>query len=1038
MKKYILGILTLFVLASSAAAVTVIPPYYANEQYKKVSDTWTWTNPAPDTYYYRGDFHLVNSSWVAKASACPEGVVMRASGTVEAKDIRATRLFGDGSGISGIIGGAVFALQADVAASTAAERSQRIAQDVLIGQATGQVAASVTAEAVSRAAGDALIGNATGQLKIGLQNEITARQAADILIGGATGQLRVDLAAEIAARVAAGILTAQATSYLALQDAAIKKSTGIISGMEGAGAGDILIHDGTRWSRLSRGSEGQIFTVSGASAAWKQHIVTEYKISPSTGMQAGTLSPLVRVTTASLVASGIANTNTFLRGDGSWQIIIGTQAFSELFLSISSGAMIQANKAEINALHVATATEISARLLGDQQNKIEIDQLHLATATERSERITGDNSITTARSSFTVIGNAVIGQNIYLSAAALAKLTLEGNTGNIISSGTMISLTNAASPAVSLTDTTNGLNLLLYVSNTNGGLDMLTNHALRLSAADKVRIVMDPTSNRNIYDPVGAFSLMTTTQASNGDWVMPNNVIVGQNLISRTAVISSVTVNGYEGKLIDVSTQGLAQKTTNYFFYGSASDYWNAYGQIKARERGTLGDLVLGHAGSSWAGLINSASQGNGAPTLAWGAGYLAISTQAVIANINEVFKVSNLGAPRINFFNDVSMSTWTASKLDIPHNVSVGALMTGRWGQFTSSVTVAGRFLVGGSSPTYQTYIGGFSDGLGLIVDAGTTSNFIDFATTAGSGNGNSISLGFLNATTGARRGYIQYNLLNEALNYRVNGVTVASTTASEHFFGNNTTTAQNSQARWINATSSASVRGLNNILGYYDLSNGYAYRMARQTGDAIVNVLKFEGDMLQTNLGQSSANGWKIRNSGDVQVAMIGGDGSHLIGVPGYVSTFTALGAIVFPFNVTAGSLTIAGITQAVGYNPVLASSEPAHQPSIATVDYVGIATMTVTLKGGRPAMLVYDVNTTNGSGASRDYTFELTNNSLLLDDEHILTNPGLSSGMMVASKYIPSTTAGVNTFCINVKSSSATGAQTARDIHINIVEY
>lgn len=473
MKKYLLGLLA-FLVAIPALAVT--PPYYVNQQYTSVADTKTWTNPAPNDYYYRGNYHFVASSSVVKTTACPEGVVVRGTGTVEAREIRGTKLYGDGSGISGIIGGAVFALQADVAASTAAERGERIAadvligqatgqaataslnrdvllgqatgyeqaarivqdtligqatgqaaagslsrdvligqttgyeqaariaQDVLIGQATGQTRASLTAETSARQAADILLGQTTGQLLIGLNNETVARIAGDVVLGQTTGQLRIALTAETVARIAADILAGQATGQLVLRDTAIARSTGMIAGMEGAGAGDLWVYDGARWTRQSLGSEGQILVVSGSSVAWKVHYPTEYMVSPSTGIQHGTLDSQVKVTTASIVANGIANTDTFLRGDGRWAIIIGTQAYTEVFLNISSGAYIQANKAEINALHLATATERTARMAQDvligqatgytqgyaAQLKGEIDSIHLATATERTARIAGD------------------------------------------------------------------------------------------------------------------------------------------------------------------------------------------------------------------------------------------------------------------------------------------------------------------------------------------------------------------------------------------------------------------------------------------------------------------------------------------------------------------------------------------------------------------------------------------------------------------------------------------------------------------------
>ena len=97
--------IALFLLFTAAQAMAVLPPYYKNEQFTTGADTKTYTNPAPNDSYYRGNYHFVASSWIAKSTACPEGVVVRATGTVEAKDIRADRIWGDGSNITGISGG---------------------------------------------------------------------------------------------------------------------------------------------------------------------------------------------------------------------------------------------------------------------------------------------------------------------------------------------------------------------------------------------------------------------------------------------------------------------------------------------------------------------------------------------------------------------------------------------------------------------------------------------------------------------------------------------------------------------------------------------------------------------------------------------------------------------------------------------------------------------------------------------------------------------------------------------------------------------
>ena len=263
------AILSLYLLAGAIIPVlAATPPYYLNEMSRTVADTTTWTNPAPSDFYYRGNYHFVASSSVVKASACPEGVVVYATGTVQAKDLRAVRLHGDGSDITGIIGGANFALESDVNVSTNAERAARIATDALISAATAQervervgadgvLTNAVVQEQLDRKAADVLIGSATGY-------EQAARVATDNLIGKATTQELVD-------RLAADTLIGQTTGYewaaRINQDILIGKATGYEQAVRQAA--DTLLGGATTAQGVQIANLGQ------STASWQASLVSE-------------------------------------------------------------------------------------------------------------------------------------------------------------------------------------------------------------------------------------------------------------------------------------------------------------------------------------------------------------------------------------------------------------------------------------------------------------------------------------------------------------------------------------------------------------------------------------------------------------------------------------------------------------------------------------------------------------------------------------------------------------------------------------------
>lgn len=138
------------------------------------------------------------------------------------------------------------------------------------------------------------------------------------------------------------------------------------------------------------------------------------------------------------------------------------------------------------------------------------------------------------------------------------------------------------------------------------------------------------------------------------------------------------------------------------------------------------------------------------------------------------------------------------------------------------------------------------------------------------------------------------------------------------------------------------------------------------------------------------------------------------------------------------SGASILLGGRDQTIGFLPVVASSEIAHKPSIASVSYVWISTMTTPAQfGGRPGYFCWSVQTNNGSGSSRDYTIQIYRDGVAYDTPHLNTNPGNAYQVTSECKII-TTTSGVHTYALGILSSSATGTQTAGDCDLGFIEF
>lgn len=133
-------------------------------------------------------------------------------------------------------------------------------------------------------------------------------------------------------------------------------------------------------------------------------------------------------------------------------------------------------------------------------------------------------------------------------------------------------------------------------------------------------------------------------------------------------------------------------------------------------------------------------------------------------------------------------------------------------------------------------------------------------------------------------------------------------------------------------------------------------------------------------------------------------------------------------------------ADVDAITAYQPVFGSTEPAHNTSIASTSYVGIATMTMTgaRGGGRTMDICVHFEIENDAGGTRDYTYLVMFNGVAISPGFTFTNSGNSTGFITEPYRVSSSTEGTNTVVLNILSSSAVGTQTSKNIKIHATEF
>jgi hypothetical protein len=381
--KYMRKIIALcFLLLAAPGFTAPLPPYQTNQKYSETVDTKTFTNPVPWRADYREDFAFHYSSWVVKSSACPTGVIIRATGTIEAKDLRADRIQGDGNLITGISTASLNAVGTPSAASylrgdntwttpagagDMAKADYAVVSSSVVDQAFnavrlnnlpgGAYAAANSTDAVRTYADITFATKAalnstavsTGTLLTATSAQATyaPRNSTDTVriysdatfatktslnsTAVATGTINTSL---LATKVATGTVNALALSIAVStgnfytktasdEKYALDTATAVVKAYADATFATKASTNTANATSISAGS--YLNNVRVSSAVYATYALTAgnaggggFLVSPSTGILPGVLDYSVKFSTANANAAGTPSASTYLRGDNTW------------------------------------------------------------------------------------------------------------------------------------------------------------------------------------------------------------------------------------------------------------------------------------------------------------------------------------------------------------------------------------------------------------------------------------------------------------------------------------------------------------------------------------------------------------------------------------------------------------------------------------------------------------------------------------------------------------------------------------------------
>lgn len=168
-------------------------------------------------------------------------------------------------------------------------------------------------------------------------------------------------------------------------------------------------------------------------------------------------------------------------------------------------------------------------------------------------------------------------------------------------------------------------------------------------------------------------------------------------------------------------------------------------------------------------------------------------------------------------------------------------------------------------------------------------------------------------------------------------------------------------------------------------------------------------------------------------------------LVGNNGSTMTLTSGGNLTISGAMSAATSSVTASAffgdpshMASGY-VIVVSSYAASTSTIASTNFVGIATATVTnLRGGRPLLVNASTNLNNLAAGGRTYTCQLLKDGVAVDTARELDMAATSFGIMSIPHFESSSPSGSHTFGIVCKTSSASSTQNAGNTYIVVQEF
>lgn len=127
---------------------------------------------------------------------------------------------------------------------------------------------------------------------------------------------------------------------------------------------------------------------------------------------------------------------------------------------------------------------------------------------------------------------------------------------------------------------------------------------------------------------------------------------------------------------------------------------------------------------------------------------------------------------------------------------------------------------------------------------------------------------------------------------------------------------------------------------------------------------------------------------------------------------------------------------VSNTTGY-AVNASSSSTNAVNVANTNFVQVTTMTATLRGSRPLIGFATVSINNAAAAGRTYTIQIERGGIAVSNSYINFVGANDEETATVTWFETSSTAGLQTYTLSVKTSVVMGPQTVDSRLLTLLE-